>query len=680
MNYLEWNDKIAQYFFNESMAGREVLLYIDRQLIEELGQESNENLDDFLKCIFTGPWWTEYKRSTICQKALLTMHNWRKRGYMYPPYMGYLALFVLAASMDNEMFSEIAYYPKLRSLLGEAPTSGQVRHFDQMFELWADLEIWSRDDKLEELGRFNLTIRGNNRHVGIPFSQTILSDKERKKLPLLFNKAHMVAPATQNDNILRSILTTNGEDVFSQKTLRLLRGQESNSSLLLALLNLIREELDAWDGTLPDGIAPLNGERYLNSSIKLCIDLDKVNKRAKFTFRIQSNNEFPEEGLTLKRKGFNQIVFCKGSIINWSTELRNQQGLYFDPSSDLLHDLHFEDDSANWRARFKGNSLRIFVRGGKLGLQNHYVEVEGLDKSGQFVILAHSELTGIIHTWGQNECERFEKVNYEGIPSDWVLYAGMNARNSCPQIEALAIRSEGRVRLVGGMRIGKGNVFYHSSPPKVILENIRGSVRWNDQQLTYNSETEQWEFPNLLPVEELITVKVYNEEEQNIAKATFQLIPSKILLRDINLYLHRTRSFERDSSNFIGVYPIPEKDFMIKSYDPSFPRFLSFEMILIGKRPGQIIHWTKHSVFNWNWHPVWALIKHGRNHWGLIFCSLGTGVDECFVEEPTEEELGVVQWKEAVIYMNNFATSDTFSFPLLKDLWQSYLGAATNEY
>ena len=31
--YLEWNDHLAQYYFNEEMAGREVLLYANEQII-----------------------------------------------------------------------------------------------------------------------------------------------------------------------------------------------------------------------------------------------------------------------------------------------------------------------------------------------------------------------------------------------------------------------------------------------------------------------------------------------------------------------------------------------------------------------------------------------------------------------------------------------------------------------
>ncbi|KAF5416864.1 MAG: hypothetical protein C5S49_04210 [Candidatus Methanogaster sp.] len=40
MNYIKWNDLIARKFFNVNMAGREVLLYVNENTVNQIGGRS----------------------------------------------------------------------------------------------------------------------------------------------------------------------------------------------------------------------------------------------------------------------------------------------------------------------------------------------------------------------------------------------------------------------------------------------------------------------------------------------------------------------------------------------------------------------------------------------------------------------------------------------------------------
>jgi hypothetical protein len=62
------------------------------------------------------------------------MTDWRKRNLQYPPYVGYLAFYVLAAGLEGD-FARHAYCPRLRTLLDEPPAVGQYPSFDRMLEL-----------------------------------------------------------------------------------------------------------------------------------------------------------------------------------------------------------------------------------------------------------------------------------------------------------------------------------------------------------------------------------------------------------------------------------------------------------------------------------------------------------------------------------------------------------------
>src|SRR5207244_745178 len=121
MEYVDWNNAIAKHFFRPEMEGKRVYLYVTEELIAELGQPQAAGLQEFLAAVRIGPAWAT--RSGLCQKALQAMHNWRTRSLAFPPYIGYLALFVLAAGIEGD-FSPIAYYPRLRSLLQEPSGSG----------------------------------------------------------------------------------------------------------------------------------------------------------------------------------------------------------------------------------------------------------------------------------------------------------------------------------------------------------------------------------------------------------------------------------------------------------------------------------------------------------------------------------------------------------------------------
>ena len=131
-NYLDWNDRLAAHFFNAEMAGRSVYLYANNELIAEIGG----SVKDFVSTVKQGPPWVG--PGELCQRALQALRGWRDRSLPFPPYIGYLCLFVLAAGEEGD-FAPHAYYPRLRRIL-DYPDSGMLPSFNRMLELWDDLE------------------------------------------------------------------------------------------------------------------------------------------------------------------------------------------------------------------------------------------------------------------------------------------------------------------------------------------------------------------------------------------------------------------------------------------------------------------------------------------------------------------------------------------------------------
>jgi hypothetical protein len=115
MEYRAWNDLIAAKFFNPEAANRPVLLNVTRELINELGRAQGVGVQDFIEAVKTGP--DGFWASGICEKAEEISRFWRRKRPLYPPYLGYLALFVLAADFRGN-FASHAYYPCRQSVLG----------------------------------------------------------------------------------------------------------------------------------------------------------------------------------------------------------------------------------------------------------------------------------------------------------------------------------------------------------------------------------------------------------------------------------------------------------------------------------------------------------------------------------------------------------------------------------
>jgi hypothetical protein len=115
LDYLDWSNRLGEYFFRPENSGRRVYLYATRELVERIGQESGASFQDFIDCVKRGPEWA--RRSGLCQRVFEESNGWRRRGLQYPPYIASLSLFVIAAGLEGD-FEPNEYYGRLWKLLG----------------------------------------------------------------------------------------------------------------------------------------------------------------------------------------------------------------------------------------------------------------------------------------------------------------------------------------------------------------------------------------------------------------------------------------------------------------------------------------------------------------------------------------------------------------------------------
>lgn len=684
MSYLEWNNRLAKYFFNEEMAGREVLLYVDKKLINTIGKGLGD-VDDFKRYVIIGPPWST--RQGICQKALQAFENWRKRNVDYPPYIAFLALFVLAEDIEGEFHSH-AYYPRLKMLLGEPDGTGAPASFDKMWQLWMDLEKWSREDKSEELGRFTFRIRGGWDHVGLPLSQTLLSHKERKTLQIIFNKAELDPTDIPAVDAIKRLLLQYGrqEHLLEKRTLRLLEANDNEGRALKdALLEFVLDELAEWDGAVSE-IQHEDKElpNEAKTGLRICLGIDDVSKKVKSYLRFKTNKSIPDTGLNFSGSYYDGILTCFGTNANWSSPLKDQTtSQQLDASSiDWLKGFHMKDTENNWHTKLKGASIRLFISGKKEILPD-WIESHHLERKCEFMIAAHSSKVETIRSWGSQFCEGFQDKLYNGLPTGWTLFYGKNVTKSCDGVDVLTLSDLLRMRLQGGIKTGRGNTYLKFGLPSVVLENMSGNekIRVNGMQIKQANESiPQWDIRGEYSLDKPLRIEVYCDSPEPI-QTRIIIIEDPQIPSVFNEVPRRGRDgcLKEPSStdNYVtgGVVTEINKT-ECAMFSTPFPTHLSSRIIFIGSRPDEITDWPEEDVPK-EWHPVWAIARIGTKKWMVHFCGTSEHLDGGHKPGISlSDKRDVKRWKEAIWF--NRKINQPPSLPKLLKIWKKYLGAAQN--
>ena len=678
MTYLEWNDLLAKYFFSEEKTGKEVLLYVNEPLVNRLGAPLGAGVSEFVEATKTGPPWSS--RSGICQKALQAHKAWRTRALQYPPYIGYLSLFVLAAGRIGD-YAPHAYYPRLRDLLGEN-SSARLPSFDRMIDLWDDLEKWSREDREEGLGRFVARIRGQRWMVGLPLSQTLISEEEIRNL-VVFLYEHELDPLDlpSPETVFR-LIQKSGDTVLHRRTIQVLNGTDEISLVLRdALIDFVMEELEVNEETFSLIEYPNRRSTgiQVQPSLRLCLRHDSLSNQVCFRVRIRTSTEIPEDGCTFSRNGSSSIWKCTNHLGGWSDTL-------YDPNDSLELDgailnwnkgETFHGIENQWTAKLRKASTRVFTAGWREGLPD-FIERQRLERNVPFYIVSISENTDTILNWGKEHCDNFEQLNSNGLPTGWSLFSGENAKHSCQYVEALTISPSVRLLLKGGVKTGRSNVYLKGAPPQIKVENASGSetVTLDSRKLQKDDQSDYWLIPE--DAEEGVPLRIeLNDHGQTLRKF--------IKFESPNLPLFESYSALRRSPDGTPSY---DSDIYVQGSTVHYPQGMKppefktdapydalTHFTLIGAIPGQISVFPDEDLPDWQ--PVWAIVKSGRKQLKLVFCGTEDQAGKPYDStKPIRTKVLVKRWKKSIWHDRKRITPPKLK--VLQARWNEYLEIARN--
>ena len=657
-DYQLWNDALARRFFNPDQAGRNVRLYVTRNLIDEM-QTAMPDAGTFRMAVVGSP--LSPHRDGVCQRALQAFENWRDRrnkGWEFPPYIGYLSLFVLASDIDGD-YSPNAYYPRLWELLTDECRSGRVPSFDRMHLLWQDLETWTMDDLNGELGLFQARSVGGYVHVGYPICQSLLVEQERRDLPLIFYNAEL-DPATQHspDELARALRRPFARQFLRAKTNRLVENPQDAGDLYNAMLEAVAGELAEWDGSSPspgqtgDNLSPT----FLG--LRICIDLDRVAGIARVSLRCKLNQrrrDFPEDGLTIEG-GLEAAEAWNG----WSSPVKNStSGEVLDASNlDWRNGTTMRTVNHGWRLKLQAREVRIFTSGLAEGLSG-LIETHLLPQGQQFYLSYPTSIWPRLEHWATTQCRGFQEINIvRGFPEGWRLAEFQEAltdEHIWKEIAGLSFSRETRLQLIGGIRSERGNTFFDFAPPSVALSGGSASttVYCNGQPLLPKNNG-VFELPDNLPKESRIRLAVRQGQSLLDSLSLFLSGDFSVARREPEYFLDSSgASIPCETSEFtISGALVKGLASQTAITTAELIEDLVHEMggkqgYLIGQQPGQIAMWPS-ELFPTGWMPAWIIKKSGKKLAAVFVNEILASTTAASNPTPTPSRRRVQDWKKVL--------------------------------
>jgi hypothetical protein len=362
-------------FFREDLAGRQVFLFATAEVLDEVGSKFSLGHSDYVRAIAGPPGSVE--ASQVAQRAvrLCASGKWRDApGAVYPPYLAHLCLFVYAAATDEaEDLAGHSYYPRLRRVLGLPENEGSLAGFQDLSDrVWTDLEEWSVHDMRGDLGVFRRRVFGKQRHVGVPRSQTLITESEVDDLPFAFAKGMLDPASPPSDRLLVATLEQSGE--LKAKT-RSILNRGTSDDLRRALLDVVRDELLAWDGVVPSR-AGEDSKAY--GSVFMCIEPDSGNSRGRSCLRCSIGVDYPIDGIELSGLSVGNCS-CKEMTSPLSTRIKVQDDIFDAATLNWSDGLDLRSEEVGWRLCSRSASIRLFEHASSRGI-NGWIEVNRLQR------------------------------------------------------------------------------------------------------------------------------------------------------------------------------------------------------------------------------------------------------------------------------------------------------------
>lgn len=521
MTYLQWNTSIASHFFRPEYAEQFIYLYSDQETITKIGIESGkfssgeDAWKDFIFAIKNGP--SEATATDdLIKKALSVYELWKSKPHdfkedkiEYPYYIAYLAFFVIPLTNSNYASKYAgSYYPRFNKFAKkwDLPEIRQNERCNWNL-LWNDLENWSFQTMNMDLGIFEDREYANKTwiYVGKALAQCLLPLKTLKNLGNFFEEAGLTPGENISRNKFRNLLLhyCKGYLKLSPDVVDALKNDGDDKGE--TVITIIKQEYEKWQG--PTDVQEEDSgdisKGWTIARIYPLLEIDEINDKAKFSFRIFSEQDFPED---LCLNG----IKCTTQTGNWSRPFQLEV---------FEENLELRDDFNKWKARLPKKEVRIFVSGSRHNFSG-WIESDLLFPGRRMLLLVKSCKSEAVLKWDPSPRELYRFEEFEGLPEGYELFHLDGVSSGHQYLEELALKTEISIQLVAGLSVARRacldvilpNLLIEGArlDEKVYLE-ITATGQCIFLQRKYSDEP-IWCLPDDLPVEENFKLKIEGQK------------------------------------------------------------------------------------------------------------------------------------------------------------------------
>tara|TARA_R110000751_G_scaffold123489_2_gene224386 strand:- start:9788 stop:12619 length:2832 start_codon:yes stop_codon:yes gene_type:complete len=531
MKYLEWNNIISAYFFNPSNAGKDIHLYLTKNDIINVARQyfNEETYDeiwaDFIASIKRG---IPGSNGNVVAKAKYAHSKNNIVGIkrtdgtfatiddvpvLYPPYISYLVFLVLPliVGIDDKNLKANAYYGRLNSLLANNQINETIGTNDfrnnQINCLWEDLAYWANIKNNGDLGFFNVVPFSNPNwvYVGKVFSQCVLPPKFLNRLPELFEAIGLVPNTFYEDRFLQEKIKNSRTDLVPKSTLGFLKKDDELSN---SIIQIIQRQYKKWTGEthedIEEGTAIRKKKNYTVAPLFLQFKVNTNDEEIKFSYRMRSQNDYPEDLKFGKQENLYEIN-------GWSKSLpfKFEEGL------------ELKDNFNKWIAKLPDRDVRLFVSAGTFQLSNDFwIETDVLSKTERMYLLCKNEKKATIEEWGKTfGSGNFKQEDFEGLPENYSLFWFHSPTQGLSEISILTLYTEKQIDLVGGLKVNF-RTYTNDFLPEVEIVNSEGDenvyLQYNDtdEKIFLSKKTSlnnRWLLPRKMAINTDFYIKVEND-------------------------------------------------------------------------------------------------------------------------------------------------------------------------
>lgn len=481
--FSEWNLRLLHSFFSEASKGEEVFLRVDKEFLDQIGQDIGGDAG-FLEAVRTGPIWANPGGSLaqrICDLVAQRKGNAHKRNYMDPgsldpTYLGLHApayLPYLAALVRNDAENPNSYYGGLLADLKLHHTFGP-NDMDRVESAWADLQKWT-ERNAGRFGSFKLRRLGGYHRIGVPRSQSILKPQDIENLAQAFVQAQIRPGQELSDASLTQILdeARATKRIFTAGFQKALDIPDFEQPILAAISTAYSD----WDGTLPDknssshkyySSTDLNDLKGIGVGISLVVMQDdplKISPRwrlpaiqdtGKF---VLSHNELKWNGCFSGTEGTNCTSSANQEAGFWSiVEQASENALQFNVQY-LGSD---ESEPTTLQLLLRRHLLWVLVPAFDSVTGDLELREGDLPGSGQAFLLAPPNSFASLKSYLERVNPAHKLISAAGLPDNW-LFVHLVACDTLtleqrllPDGEDCAHPKPRTIRFVGGRSIRRG--------------------------------------------------------------------------------------------------------------------------------------------------------------------------------------------------------------------------------